>query len=74
LSLQTGGSVSAVQVNFRISLEEKRLIREIARRLERREGDTLRYLVRRAAHEHGIIQPDQPPTPPAASAQQKQAA
>lgn len=47
--------MSAVQVNFRTTPEEKRLIAEIARRLERREGDALRFIVRKAARELDIL-------------------
>lgn len=43
------------QVNFRTTAEEKRLIREIAQRLERRESDALRFIIRKTARELDIL-------------------
>lgn len=50
------------QLNFRLNDEERILVREVARALERREGDALCFLVRKAARELGV---SPAPTPPA---------
>lgn len=36
---------------FRLDPEDRRLLEQIARRLERSQGDTLRWLIRQAARE-----------------------